>query len=316
MSPRPILLIGPTIEPTFGHTVRALHREGRDIEVMDLGDFWSDAVLTGTLEAPESIVIETRGKEYRLGDYRSFYTRLVDLRQSPDPTPVAAEWGRFRLLSAALAAQPALVVNRPGAGDSNASKPYQTALIERHGLRVPRSLSTNIPARAREFIASCPRGAIYKSNSGMRSIVQAVGEADLGRFDALRNCPVLFQERIWGDDVRVHVVGDACHAVRIRSAEVDYRYDRSGNVVSEPFELTPAAAEACVRVTRALGLSFSGIDLLLDADGELHCLEVNPMPGYSGYDHTLGGEISRSLGALLHAAGNSQDRASPVCSLG
>ncbi len=56
----------------------------------------------------------------------------------------------------------------------------------------------------------------------------------------------------------------------------------------------------CVQISRALDLTFSGIDFVLsEVDGEYYCLEVNPMPGYHGYDLTLQGAISRSLCALL-----------------
>jgi glutathione synthase/RimK-type ligase-like ATP-grasp enzyme len=113
---------------------------------------------------------------------------------------------------------------------------------------------------------------------------------------------VFFQERIWGADLRIHVVRDRCHGVLIRSPAVDYRYDRSGEVTEQPFSVPPDLAERCVSVTAALELEFSGIDFILsDHDDAYYCLEVNPMPGYAGYDLTLNYEISNSLGEVLSA---------------
>jgi hypothetical protein len=299
VKPGPILLVGPLPDPTFSHTIAALYRQRRRFDVLDLDRFWVDGVVEGRLDNPASLRVRTGGEIYRLGAFRSCYARLVDLRRAPALEPAGVQWGRFRVLSLALGALPAMVVNRPGAGDSNASKPLQTSLIQQHGFRVPRSCSTNLPEEAARFVRSCPRGAIYKSNSGVRSIVQAVGPEDEGRLDALRGCPVFFQERIWGADLRVHVVGERCHAVRINSPAVDYRYDTSGTATASAFDVPPSLSERCVSVTRAFGLELSGIDLVQSDDGEFYCLEVNPMPGYSGYDHTLDYAISDSLGTLL-----------------
>ena len=111
---------------------------------------------------------------------------------------------------------------------------------------------------------------------------------------------MFFQERLWGDDVRVHVVADQCHAVRIRSDEVDYRYDRSGNVTEQRCDVPVEIKRKCIDATAALGLSFSGIDFVqMQSTGDYVCLEINPMPGYHGYDLTLDYGISASLGELL-----------------
>jgi len=165
---------------------------------------------------------------------------------------------------------------------------------------VPRGISTNNAEEAKVFLASCDDGVIYKSNSGVRSIVRAVEDSDLDRLQALNVCPVFLQERVFGDDIRVHVIGNECHGVRIRSACVDYRYDRSGDVVEERCDIPTDLARRCIGVTASLGLTFSGIDFLESrSNGELFCLEVNPMPGYHGYDLTLDHEISASLVAHL-----------------
>jgi glutathione synthase/RimK-type ligase-like ATP-grasp enzyme len=206
------------------------------------------------------------------------------------------------MLELAISAFDGLVVNRPLAGESNDAKPWQTALLAQAGFHVPRSCTTNEAAAARDFIASCRHGAIYKSNSGTRSIVQAVTADDVDRLGLLAACPVYFQERIWGADVRVHVVRDRCHAVLIRAPAVDYRYDTSGEATEEPYTIASELATRCVHITAAMGLQFSGIDFIRADDGTFYCLEVNPMPGYHGYDLTLSYAISESLGDLLFAA--------------
>ena len=65
---------------------------------------------------------------------------------------------------------------------SNASKPYQAQLIRAHGFAVPETLITNDPEEVRAFQRQHPR-VIYKSISGVRSIVQTLAEEDLARLE-------------------------------------------------------------------------------------------------------------------------------------
>lgn len=296
-----ILVIGSPRDPTVRHSVATFHRRGLAVDFLDLDRFCSEGTLEGNLAAPLSLVARTGERAWPFADLRSCYARLVDLASDLSPEDKPAAWGRYQAIQLALEALSSerLVINRPWAGGSNDSKPYQTSLLQRHGFRVPRSCTTNLPALARSFVQSCPGGAIYKSNSGERSVVQPITPVDLERLPLLAACPVFFQERIQGANVRVHVLGDRCHSVWIRSSEVDYRYDTTGTVEERPFTIPGDLAEQCVSVTRALDLRFSGIDFLLTSEGEYYCLEVNPMPGYHGYDRTLRLAISDDLGSAL-----------------
>jgi len=301
MSRDSILIVGSPRDATVRHTVSAFEDRGLSFEVLDLDRFCQRGTIEGSPGDRESLMVRDGEASLRLSEFKSCYARFVELslNRSGEGEPA---WSRYRMLQLAISALDNLVVNRPYAGESNASKPYQTSLIQQHGFRVPRGCSTNLASAAADFVRSCPDGAIYKSNSGERSIVQAVESDDWDRFSLLAQCPVFFQERIWGSDVRIHVVGERCHAVKIRSSAVDYRYDRSGNASEGAVDVPSELAAKCVAVTRACGLEFSGIDFIQsDDDGEFYCLEVNPMPGYHGYDLTLNGAISHSLGDLLSA---------------
>jgi glutathione synthase/RimK-type ligase-like ATP-grasp enzyme len=199
---------------------------------------------------------------------------------------------------------PALVVNRPGAGASNGSKPRQSALIAAHGLATPATLVTNDVGAAREFVAShgC---VIYKSLSGVRSIVTQLTERDLSRFDAGMACPVQLQAYVAGVDVRVHVVGDAVHATEIASAADDYRYAaRDGHdVAMRHAQLPDELAELCRSLTAALGLVMSGIDLRRQPDGSWCCFEVNPSPAFTFFDSKVAGAIADDLVGVLASGG-------------
>lgn len=195
---------------------------------------------------------------------------------------------------------PARVVNRPEAMASNTSKPYQTALIHRAGFIVPETLVTTDVTALADFHAH--HGTlIYKSVSGVRSIVARYDPADASRAGTLVTCPTQFQRWISGTDVRVHVIGDAVFACEVVSSAFDYRYPtceaEQPRIIA--CTLPEAIAERCRRLAAAVGLAFAGIDLRRTAEGDWVCFEVNPSPGFTYYEAVTGDPISDALAALL-----------------
>jgi hypothetical protein len=205
-------------------------------------------------------------------------------------------------LTALLDSLPCPVVNRLTGAMSNNSKPYQALRIRRCGLRTPLTLITSDPEAARQFYEERGGQVIYKSISGVRSIVRRMNAEHLGRLPFLRYGPAQFQEFLPGDNIRVHTVGDRWFATRIRSAAVDYRYaDQEGlSVELEPTDLPDAVAAACLNVARQFGLLLAGIDLKETTEGDYYCFEVNPSPAFLVYEQRSGQPISCALAELLH----------------
>jgi glutathione synthase/RimK-type ligase-like ATP-grasp enzyme len=200
---------------------------------------------------------------------------------------------------------PCLVVNRLAGGMTNHSKVLQGLVIREVGLRIPPTLVTDDPTAARAFIEAYDGNVVFKSLSGARSIVQAVGPRQMERLDLLDHGPSQFQLRIEGDDLRVHVVGDQVFATRIRSSVVDYRfaYRAGAEPALEATALSADLADACVRLTARLDLAVAGIDLKVTASGEPYCLEVNPSPGFIYYEQRTGQPISAAVAELLRNPG-------------
>jgi glutathione synthase/RimK-type ligase-like ATP-grasp enzyme len=195
------------------------------------------------------------------------------------------------------------VVNRNRAMASNASKPYQAQAIRAAGFHVPETLVTNEPELVRDFAARHGR-VIYKSVSGVRSIVQELEASDFERLDDIRWCPVQFQAFVDGIDVRVHVIGAEVYATRVSSAATDYRYamvDGGMPARLEAARLSDELEERCVTLTGTLGLHFSGIDLRIAADGAVFCFEVNPCPAFAYYEGYTGQPIADAVARHLAA---------------
>jgi glutathione synthase/RimK-type ligase-like ATP-grasp enzyme len=234
------------------------------------------------------------GTRIEVGMVRGMYLR---------PGPVTGARGEaassaFLSLASML---PKTVVNRPAAGRSNGSKPYQLGIIARAGLDVPDTLVTTDPDTARRFLSTHSR-LVYKSISGIRSVVAVLGPADLARLDDVASGPVQLQEHVPGLDIRVHVVGDRWFACAIHSDAPDYRYAEA--VTGDPvelrtYDLPPALGRRLVALCRRMGLLVAGIDLRLTPSGRWVCFEVNPSPGFSWYEEATGHPIAAAIASLL-----------------
>ena len=252
-------------------------------------------------------VMTVQGVEISLTDFTGIYVRIMDdgmlpeLKALPYSSP-ERQYSRAQheALTVWMDITPARVANRPSANGSNGSKPWQARLIEAAGLRTPDTLITNDPQAVRDF-RNRHGELIYKSASGFRSVVTQLEANDENRLDSIRWCPVQFQRRVPGRDVRVHVVGNEVFATRIISNATDYRYaGRDGMETElEAFELPEALAETCRKLSCALDLPFAGIDLRIQEDGEVWCFEVNPCPGFSYYESHTGQPIAVAVAHYL-----------------
>jgi hypothetical protein len=305
-----ILVAGIPTEPPVDGVIEALGDLGADFVVLNQRRF-GEIDLAWAIDDAGAVdgVLDLGGTEWYLRDVTAVYTRLMDDRRLPELTGEpegSPRRARCRELHDGLITWidigPPCVVNRSGAMCSNASKPFQAQCVTARGFRTPETLITNDPVVATQFVADHDGEVVYKSASGVRSIVQKVDDAALARLDAVRFCPVQFQAYVRGVDTRVHVVGDEVLATEITSDAVDYRY--AAQQVDAPptmraVELDTDVAQRCVALARDLGLAVAGIDLSITPDGEVYCFEVNPSPGYSYFEANTGQPIARTIAQLL-----------------
>lgn len=194
---------------------------------------------------------------------------------------------------------PIVVLNRPGAMESNNSKPFQARLIRQHFL-VPETLITTEPEAALAFWQR-HANVIYKSVSGQRSIVTRLAPDDVDRLEDVRWCPTQLQEYVHGRDYRVHVVGRQVFATEVLSTADDYRYAARQGAECElqAFDLPDDIAERSVALAHALNLPLAGIDLRRTPGGEWYCFEVNPSPCFSYYERHTAQPMTAAVADLL-----------------
>jgi len=305
-----ILLCGIPSEPPLAMVRRNIEDAGDDCVVLnqrDIADIDLDIRVAAGRVTGELTV---RGQGYPLEQFDGVYLRLMDdqflpeIRSQAPDSPTRAHSRRVHeALLAWTEIAPARVVNRPAAMGSNGSKPYQAQLIRHNGFRVPETLITNDPALVGEFRNRHGR-IVYKSMSGVRSIVRLLDDQAAAELDAIRWCPVQFQRYVEGMDVRVHTVAAQAFATSISSDAPDYRYaerDTGRAATLKSLDLPDDIAARCTALAADLGLAVSGIDLRRTPEGDYICFEVNPCPVFSFYEAATGQPISAAI--AHHLAG-------------
>lgn len=293
-----ILIIGLATDTTTVHSVMSARSHGHCVAFMELrsflerGDFfWDSRNRRGHIE------LDQVRYKFPSPDISGVYCRIIDLSERFTGAMRDRMRSRVKGLSKILNETDVFVVNRPGRDISNAAKVYHSEILRKLGFRIPPYVLTSDEQQARTFLARYPN-AIFKGASSAKTIATKVSEKHMPQLHRVAHTPVLFQERIEGDEIRMHLVGSEAFAERIITQAVDYRFDSD----SKRMEATPVPANilALAQNYRALsGLSLIGMDFRVTSSGEYFVLEANPMPGYDGYDRRAGGAISRALFSML-----------------
>lgn len=174
------------------------------------------------------------------------------------------------------------VLNRPSSGLSNLSKPKQLSMLKLNNLLIPNSFicaGTQPPKKS---------NLIYKSISSVRSIVRNHSEHKKNVKE-----PVLFQERCFGNNVRVHCLATNVESTLIFCDEIDYRYN--SHKLIHRYKIPQEIANECIEINRQLKLTFSGIDLIKSSN-DWYLLEVNPAPGFAFFEKN---DPNKSISKML-----------------
>ncbi len=196
------------------------------------------------------------------------------------------------------------IVNGPQAASVLQYKPFQLHALRTLGARVPRTLISNDPTAVRAFHADV-KDVIFKPLMG-GAITRALDDDTLPELPNVVASPVIFQERIEGDDLRVMIVGDeivSSVAIVTPQQHLDFRDDPAysgGHARYRHVELPEPIKAFCRKAARECGLLFAGIDIKhKPGSDDWVFLELNSSPIYLDVEQKLGHPISAAIAKLL-----------------
>jgi hypothetical protein len=154
------------------------------------------------------------------------------------------------------------------------SKAQQYNKLAANGFSVPETITTNDIEQLQKFIKKNNQ-VIVKPMVGIGS-ARLVKDDDMQNFEDLAYCPSMFQQRIIGDTIRVHIVGDkVVLALKILTSEgqIDSRTNTQG---FEFFQMSEKEQENIVKANRFLGLHYATWDVMISKTGRHYYLDCNP----------------------------------------
>jgi len=160
------------------------------------------------------------------------------------------------------------VINRPKYAISNFSKMGQLIDLPLKHLKCPESIL--------QSFSIYNNNTIYKSASNQRSIVKPVSKTLKAGPE-----PVLYQKKISGVNIRVHVLKDQYVATKITAKSIDYRYCNSRQFSMT--KLPTKIANECININKHLQFILCGIDLIYSKN-QWFILEANPSPGFNFFE--------------------------------
>lgn len=208
-------------------------------------------------------------------------------------------------------------INNPDANQRAQRKFPQLRRASALGLRVPRTLISNDPDRAREFQQQIDGPLICKSmkahgfeDSGTPSFIfsrKVEGTEFAAHAAQIRNCPTFLQEYIEKDhELRVTIIGERTFCCRIDSqqvsgAESDWRRVDPFKVPHRIVTIDDRIEAALRAMMRASGLLYGAFDLIVTPAGEVIFLELNPNGQYLWIELITGAPLSEAMADLLAA---------------
>jgi len=203
-----------------------------------------------------------------------------------------------------------LVINSPASLSLAESKPQTTYCLQKAGLPVPRTFTTqdrdNARMSVREFHSAVAKPLYGSHGIGVEKLDGADGEETAS--DLMNTYGALcIQEYVpnTGRDIRAFVVGDEVTAAMYRIArEGEWKTNVFQGSRCEPCELSTEMRELCVRASNIIGLDYTGVDIMEGPDGPV-ILELNGAPSWYGLsdvtDRNIAADIMSYVMHMLEA---------------
>jgi glutathione synthase/RimK-type ligase-like ATP-grasp enzyme len=313
-----VLIISNTFDPTVDIVVRELRRRGTKFVRFNTDEY--PAYIRGRASIERGgirrvISWDNRDQELDLGSVTSVWYRrpqrpVVPAELEPAIHKFATDECHDFIcgLWYSLECQ---WISHPDSIRRAEHKVYQLSIAHRLGLPVPKTLVSNDPVAIREFESTSNNGVVAKAvfmgfidNPPRNIFTSLITSDDLRDDDSLRVAPVIFQERVRkACDIRVTVIGEDVFATQIRTSlpesMLDWRASDPSSLTHSRHVLPSDIEDQCLRLVKALGLSFGAIDLAIDLNGSYIFFEINPNGQWAWLEPVTNYPLTASLVNLL-----------------
>lgn len=315
-----VLVLTRPDDATADLVIAELNERSVPVCRLDPGDFPENltvAARIGVGHASWQGALRGQHRDVSLCDIRSvYYRRPGAFRLHPDMTEQDARWAQAEAqagVSGLLYSLPCLWVNHPNRNALATYPPVALAAAARSGLSVPRTLITNDPGQAREFVSALPGqvaaykalGTAHPSDHDDRPQALWTTQVRPGEInESVRLTAHQFQE--WVDkayEVRLTAVAHSLFAAEIHAgsdaSRIDFRTDYD-SLTYKPCDVPEHIAGGVHMLMYTFGLQYVALDFLVTPRGRWYLVDVNPN-GQWGFIPDLRAPITRALADLLES---------------
>ena len=193
------------------------------------------------------------------------------------------------------------IFNSPDSIEKSVNKFYTSAILDKQGLRSPRTIVTENFREAIRGFRELGEDVIVKPIFGsLGSGMTRVSDPEIAYrvFRSLESINSVFylQEYIPHNntDIRIFVIGGEVVSAMKRAGK-SWKTNISSGGKPMPYTPSEEEKEFSIKASEILGLDYTGVDLLPSENGDLYTLEVNSTPGWEGLQKVTKKNISEEI---------------------
>jgi len=311
-----VLIISTALDKPTDAVEQELVSRNVPVVRFNTDSFPFDSSLTYRVAQGKSVALTLNDSS----DFRSIWYRRFRSSKKPEKMDLAyfafsERESRYALIGGLLSLSRKIpTMNSPEAVWVAEHKPYQLAVADQCGLKIPDTLISNLPSEAEAFFSvhkpdvitkPVRTGYIDDTESPKAIYTSKVNTSHMEHISRLSVSPVTFQPLIHKhSDIRVTIVGGQIFTAEIFSqtdhdASVDWRKTSNPDLPHQHHSLPKNLEKKLLHYMKCLGLDYGAIDFVLDTEGNYFFLEINPGGQWLWLDRVLNLGITQSISDWL-----------------
>lgn len=297
-----ILVIGSDEEAHARFMFEKLKRLNKDIEYFDSRLYPYNILINYTSDLSSGF-LKINDKKIHLKDIQGVYWRwFYGINYEKTEDEYASDMiyrERESALNSLFLSLKCNWLNSYEAIKLHKTKIYQLNILQKNGIRVPKTLITNDEDELIDFYKKNNKSVIYKPVLG-GALTQKLTDDDLTKekLSELKQSPIQLQEYIKGIDIRTFAFKNKnVYSAEIYAKTLDFRGDDNHEIINTT--LPDSVNNDCLKVLNLLKLTYSGIDIRKTPEGEYVFIEANPAPMFIHVENVTKYPISDNIIELL-----------------
>jgi glutathione synthase/RimK-type ligase-like ATP-grasp enzyme len=190
----------------------------------------------------------------------------------------------------------------------------QLLIAKNLGFNIPETSITNIAESAQDFLENNSNQTVVKvlhhheitsKQVSHRFLTSDVDESMVSKFDQLKFAPIIFQEKIpKREELRITIIGNKIFPVKLTTSKDKKEYSDLHKIHEADLEFLQVEIDKklkrmCLKMNNLLGLEVSSLDFIVDINGEIYFLEVNPIGDWNWLEKHLKLSITETVTKLI-----------------